>query len=64
MLPSGELYVVDTAPEDSLSQYRCRTLHRLTGKTQESVTAGRLQVIGTQQQTHLFIRNIFLFILL
>ncbi|XP_069693342.1 cell adhesion molecule Dscam2-like [Periplaneta americana] len=44
MLPTGELHVVNADVSDARSSYRCRTLHRLTGRTQESVTAGRVLI--------------------
>jgi hypothetical protein len=46
MLPTGELHVLSVDAQDSRSSYQCRTLHRLTGRTQESVTAGRIVVAG------------------
>ncbi|XP_021928600.1 Down syndrome cell adhesion molecule-like protein Dscam2 isoform X2 [Zootermopsis nevadensis] len=42
MLPTGQLHVVNVDVSDGRSSYRCRTLHRLTGRTQESSTAGRI----------------------
>ncbi|KAG8230366.1 hypothetical protein J437_LFUL011492 [Ladona fulva] len=44
MLPSGDLYVLNASPSDGYRSYRCRTLHRLTGSTQESSTAGKIVV--------------------
>ncbi|XP_071438868.1 cell adhesion molecule Dscam2-like isoform X2 [Hetaerina americana] len=44
MLPSGDLYVLNANPSDGYSSYRCRTLHKLTGITQESSTAGKVVV--------------------
>jgi hypothetical protein len=46
MLPTGELHVVNAGVADSRSSYRCRTLHRLTGRTQESTTGGRILITG------------------
>lgn len=46
MLPTGELHVMNVDVQDGRSSYQCRTLHRLTGRTQESVTAGRIVIAG------------------
>jgi hypothetical protein len=46
MLPTGELHVMNVDAHDGRSSYQCRTLHRLTGRTQESVTAGRIVIAG------------------
>jgi hypothetical protein len=46
MLPTGELHVVSADVSDGRSSYRCRTLHKLTGRTQESATAGRIVIAG------------------
>jgi hypothetical protein len=46
MHPTGELHVMNVDAHDGRSSYQCRTLHRLTGRTQESVTAGRIVIAG------------------
>jgi hypothetical protein len=46
MLPTGQLHVLSADPQDAKSSYQCRTLHRLTGRTKESLTAGRIQIAG------------------
>jgi len=46
MLPTGQLHVMRVDAQDGRSRYHCRTLHRLTGKTQESLTAGRIVITG------------------
>jgi hypothetical protein len=46
MLPTGQLHVMSVDTQDGKSSYQCRTLHRLTGRTQESLTAGRILIAG------------------
>ncbi|XP_068082078.1 cell adhesion molecule Dscam1 [Anabrus simplex] len=50
MLPTGELHVLNVDARDGRSSYRCRTLHKLTGRTQESATVGRLLVSEPKEQ--------------
>ena len=56
-MPGGELHIHDVHKEDS-KNYRCRTLHRLTGESKLSNTAGRLIVSGK-----LSVFNFFYFLL-
>ncbi|CAG0883702.1 unnamed protein product [Darwinula stevensoni] len=44
VLPSGELQIRDVGPEDGYKSYKCRTVHRLTGETRLSATAGKLVI--------------------
>ncbi|RXG70174.1 hypothetical protein Avbf_00022 [Armadillidium vulgare] len=44
VLPSGELHIRSVTPEDGEKSYSCRTVHRLTGETRLSATAGRLVI--------------------
>ena len=46
MLPTGQLHVMHVDAQDGRSRYQCRTLHRLTGRTKESITAGRILIAG------------------
>ena len=46
VLPSGELHIRDVGPEDGYKSYKCRTVHKLTGETRLSATAGRLVITG------------------
>ncbi|KAH0951253.1 hypothetical protein HN011_010944 [Eciton burchellii] len=46
MLPTGELLVFSVTSADSHSNYRCRTVHHVTGDTVESSSQARLVVTG------------------
>ncbi|CAH0767134.1 unnamed protein product [Bemisia tabaci] len=44
MLPTGELLVYTVTEADSEVSYRCRVVHRITGRTTESSSQGRIFV--------------------
>ena len=46
MTPDGELHVLNVSPQDGHSRFQCRTLHKLTGTTQLSITPARIIVTG------------------
>ncbi|XP_066948108.1 cell adhesion molecule Dscam2-like isoform X4 [Macrobrachium rosenbergii] len=48
MTAEGELHVLDVGPQDGLSRFQCRTLHKLTGRTQLSTTPARIIVTEAQ----------------
>uniref|UniRef100_T1J9F4 Ig-like domain-containing protein n=1 Tax=Strigamia maritima TaxID=126957 RepID=T1J9F4_STRMM len=44
---TGEMYIRDAGAKDSLKNYRCKTVHRLTGDVRQS-SPGRLIITGTK----------------
>ncbi|XP_037792633.1 Down syndrome cell adhesion molecule-like protein Dscam2 [Penaeus monodon] len=48
MTPEGDLHVLEVGPQDGLSRYQCRTLHKLTGRAQLSRTPARIIVTEAQ----------------
>ena len=46
MTEAGDLHVFEVTPADGLSRFSCRALHRLTGKSQVSVSPARIIVTG------------------
>ena len=53
VLPSGELHIKNVTPEDGKKSYSCRTVHRLTGETRLSATAGRLVISGKRTMRYI-----------
>ncbi|XP_050729970.1 cell adhesion molecule Dscam2-like isoform X1 [Eriocheir sinensis] len=48
MTADGELHVLDVGPPDGLSRFQCRTLHKLTRRTQLSHTPARIIITEPQ----------------
>ena len=46
IMPSGDLHIREISLADARTKYKCKTIHRLTGETQVSSSAGTLIVTG------------------